>query len=187
MDFSSGTGRGRGRRRARGLQREVPQRWVQPFTTSGLRRAQGFVIEGIAVQLGNIRLQEIVQSRLNNMAAVPGPSASAGLPEAPNDVTETEEIIVKAQVLKLLECPVCYDTILRPILLCQNGHSVCNSCKKDLQFCPICKAPFTPVRNLLAEEIVSRCRIACKNKDSGCEVVLLGGLLSAHHSICEFG
>jgi len=44
---------------------------------------------------------------------------------------------------KLIECPVCYcemtkDNIELP--LC--GHSVCKSCKKQLQDCPICRRKY---------------------------------------------
>jgi len=120
------------------------------------------------------------------MAAEPGPSMATSAGESTGTGAELIGNIQIAKILELLECPVCFDVVLSPILLCENGHSVCSSCKENLATCPVCKDPFTTIRNLLAEEILSRCPVACKNKESGCQVILLGGELSAHHQICDF-
>ena len=39
------------------------------------------------------------------------------------------------------ECPVCFDYALPPIMQCQSGHIVCQSCRQKLTACPTCRGP----------------------------------------------
>ena len=39
------------------------------------------------------------------------------------------------------ECPVCFDYALPPIMQCQSGHIVCQSCRQKLATCPTCRGP----------------------------------------------
>ena len=39
------------------------------------------------------------------------------------------------------ECPVCFDYALPPIMQCQSGHIVCQSCRQKLTMCPTCRGP----------------------------------------------
>merc|ERR1719259_694263 len=52
-----------------------------------------------------------------------------------------------------LECPVCLKTIMDPpIFLCEKGHCLCNTCRKDIksrgQPCPECRGALTEARNV---------------------------------------
>ena len=55
--------------------------------------------------------------------------------------------------IRELECPVCFDFMVPPITMCENGHSICPKCKPKLQNCPSCKKPFLQVRNLALESL----------------------------------
>ncbi|KAJ4432539.1 hypothetical protein ANN_21162 [Periplaneta americana] len=43
------------------------------------------------------------------------------------------------ELLQGLECPVCFDYMVPPITLCENGHNICKICKPKLFECPTCK------------------------------------------------
>ena len=60
-------------------------------------------------------------------------------------------------VREILECPVCFETILSlPVYQCKNGHVICKQCIPKLKNCPICRDDSKPVRNLKIEEIVQK-------------------------------
>ncbi len=42
-------------------------------------------------------------------------------------------------LLRLFECPVCFDIITPPIGQCSNGHIVCNQCRDGIVHCPLCR------------------------------------------------
>jgi len=65
-----------------------------------------------------------------------------------NEVTAKE---VKDCILTHLKCPICLETIYRPLELCSNGHIACEKCILDLlaharnadeEKCPNCREPF---------------------------------------------
>jgi hypothetical protein len=66
-------------------------------------------------------------------------------------------------VRKELECPVCLEYMKPPISMCENGHSICSTCKPKLNKCPSCRRPFLPVRNLALESLSTM--LANKNTD----------------------
>ncbi|OXA46639.1 E3 ubiquitin-protein ligase SINAT2-like [Folsomia candida] len=85
---------------------------------------------------------------------------------------------------KLLECPVCYDVILPPIISCCRGHSCCETCRASVHKCPICRGEFSNVRNLFAEQFLEKCQFKCKH---GCTVCLPAKDLTTHYQTeCYF-
>jgi len=56
-------------------------------------------------------------------------------------------------LLQELECPVCFECMVPPITMCENGHSICPKCKPKLNNCPTCNKPFLQVRNLALESL----------------------------------
>jgi len=56
-------------------------------------------------------------------------------------------------LLQELECPVCFECMVPPITMCENGHSICPKCKPKLNNCPSCNKPFLQVRNLALESL----------------------------------
>jgi hypothetical protein len=65
----------------------------------------------------------------------------------------TEEII-----LKEIECPVCFEYMSAPIILCRRGHNLCDTCRKGISVCPICKEVFI-TKNLALEEIANKIKL----------------------------
>lgn len=45
------------------------------------------------------------------------------------------------ELASYFECPVCFDYALPPIMQCQSGHIVCQSCRQKLSMCPTCRGP----------------------------------------------
>jgi hypothetical protein len=87
-----------------------------------------------------------------------------------------------------LECPVCYETMLPPILQCSSGHPVCTLCRAKLKKCPTCRRKLGNIRNLLLEKLAAdqRVQLACSFAARGCSEQLRYGDLSAHQEVCRF-
>ncbi|KAF2881749.1 hypothetical protein ILUMI_24446 [Ignelater luminosus] len=73
------------------------------------------------------------------------------------------------EVLKGLECPVCLDYMRPPVKVCLSGHSICKYCRPKLNECPMCRRPFTTVRNLSLESISNKIHYKCMNANKECE------------------
>ena len=71
-------------------------------------------------------------------------------------------------LLKALECPVCFQLMVPPITQCKNGHNICHTCKPKLMNCPTCRGEFTDVRNKFTEQFSHSIEHPCKYKGSGC-------------------
>lgn len=76
---------------------------------------------------------------------------------------ENTPIDLDEDLRKELECPICYEYMMPPIWMCENGHSICSDCKPKLKNCPSCRRPFLTTRNLplesLSEMFVSKSTI----------------------------
>ncbi|XP_032833669.1 E3 ubiquitin-protein ligase SIAH1A-like [Petromyzon marinus] len=91
------------------------------------------------------------------------------------------------ELTALFECPVCFDYVLPPILQCQSGHLVCNSCRQKLSCCPTCRGPLSPsIRNLAMEKVASTVAFPCKYAPSGCALALHHSEKPEHEDQCEF-
>ena len=86
---------------------------------------------------------------------------------------------------KLFECPICTNFLQIPILMCENGHSICNDCKNLVHTCPECRAKWTPKRNLKLEQILGTITKPCRYKENGCTVVRNCSQLEDHERDCE--
>lgn len=71
---------------------------------------------------------------------------------------------------EVLECPVCYECLEPPILLCRNGHSICSKCRPRLNNCPICRRTILLTRNFALEAVAEQYLEKCGNYEVGCEV-----------------
>ncbi|CAH0553987.1 unnamed protein product [Brassicogethes aeneus] len=89
---------------------------------------------------------------------------------------------VDEHILKLLECPVCMETMRAPIYLCSNGHSVCFSCKEELEQCPTCKGWWANIRNYFMENFTKNIKYPCKYKKSGCNEIVIESQLGKHEA-----
>jgi hypothetical protein len=62
--------------------------------------------------------------------------------------TDTEH-----SLLSVLECPVCAVYIKLPIILCANGHKICEIYKQKVRQYPSCRQQFVNTRNLALDDL----------------------------------
>ena len=89
--------------------------------------------------------------------------------------------------LQELECPVCMEYMLPPITLCENGHSVCNTCRQKLHKCPVCKGQFMKIRNLILESLAGKVHYPCKFQEHGCQLTFQLEEITTHQQECLHG
>ncbi|PSN30314.1 hypothetical protein C0J52_27237 [Blattella germanica] len=86
--------------------------------------------------------------------------------------------------LESLKCPFCLEYKTKPITVCENGHSICNSCKPRFDKCPTCRGNFTPIRMLELEDFSDTITHPCKNRKNGCTVHVLVDFKEQHEKEC---
>ncbi|PNF16918.1 hypothetical protein B7P43_G04209 [Cryptotermes secundus] len=90
------------------------------------------------------------------------------------------------ELLKELECPVCLEYFRQPIILCTNGHSVCGKCTAQLEKCPLCRSDFLQARNRTLETVTSKLKVACRNREFGCNAAFTLVNITEHESKCQW-
>lgn len=91
------------------------------------------------------------------------------------------------ELASLFECPVCFDYVLPPIMQCQNGHLVCQTCLKMVQNCPTCRIQISNnIRNLQMEKLACNIQFPCKYSNSGCKMLLLYKDKCEHEESCLY-
>ncbi|XP_052800373.1 E3 ubiquitin-protein ligase SIAH1A-like [Mya arenaria] len=114
---------------------------------------------------------------------LPQPQASvtaAAVAAAGNATSSNQELA------SYFECPVCFDFALPPIMQCQSGHIVCQSCRQKLTMCPTCRGPLGNIRNLAMEKVAATVNFPCKYANNGCQTTLLHTEKPEHEETCEF-
>jgi len=106
-------------------------------------------------------------------------------PQSPRVILNCTGLEMETHLDKILECPVCFEVILPPILSCVEGHCWCESCHTALQRCPVCRGEILGVRNLLIEQFLEKCRFKCKFHSLGCSVILPGIFLHSIKLACQ--
>lgn len=88
-------------------------------------------------------------------------------------------------VLKTMECPVCLCYMTGNIILCDNGHSICQPCSVSLteQTCPTCRVSISSLRNYGLEEVAKNLSYPCKHES--CRKKLSSVDLRTHETICK--
>ena len=94
---------------------------------------------------------------------------------------------IKEDLLRALECPVCLCLMQAPIIMCSNGHSICETCKVKLENCPTCRSGFVNIRNKLAEDLSSSIVHPCKYQEAGCTKRFVFGQDEEHEKECRYG
>jgi len=92
------------------------------------------------------------------------------------------------ELLPLLECPVCFDLPLPPILTCYQGHIICANCCPKLvsKKCPLCQKGIGFGRNFFAEDFVNKSTMRCKYRSDGCNALFTGAEAKAHIPQCKY-
>ncbi|XP_050672238.1 nucleoprotein TPR-like isoform X2 [Leptidea sinapis] len=67
------------------------------------------------------------------------------------------------KLLRLLECPVCLEWMEAPLPQCERGHLLCRRCRARLPSCPLCRTPFSSVRNRAMEAVAELVRYPCRH------------------------
>ncbi|XP_069702474.1 probable E3 ubiquitin-protein ligase sinah [Periplaneta americana] len=75
---------------------------------------------------------------------------------------------VNESIMKLMECPVCYEPLIPPIHQCKNSHNVCEKCRKKMTVCPTCNEAYLNTRSVFVEHIAELLFYPCKNAEVGC-------------------
>ena len=60
----------------------------------------------------------------------------------PNSETEDDNSkrVKTSEINDFINCVVCNEIILPPILQCAKGHLICSECKKHCNTCPQCRS-----------------------------------------------
>lgn len=95
---------------------------------------------------------------------------------------------VFGELLKDLECPVCYEYMIPPITQCYNGHNICSriSCGRNLQQCPLCRGDICNVRNRAAENLSRKITHPCSYRQFGCMAQYVLHCQNVHEECCRF-
>ena len=76
-----------------------------------------------------------------------------------------------AHLLRELECVVCKEMMLRPYMICQEGHaSACLPCYGKLKACPLCRQKLLspPIRLVPLEGMAQDLLVPCPHTTDGC-------------------
>jgi len=96
-----------------------------------------------------------------------------------------DKVILTTNFTETLECPICYDYFTSPVILCPNGHSICNICGTTSKTCPVCRAQLSKTsRNIVLEKMLEQISVPCKFQ--GCQEVITLASRSAHYKVCPY-
>lgn len=90
-------------------------------------------------------------------------------------------------LLRKLECPVCLEYMIPPIMQCHQGHSFCQPCCKKITTCPICRSAISGARNFILEDITSNFQYPCKYRRYGCQFSATANNIQQHEATCING
>ena len=163
-------------------------------------RTQGFGVVIETSALGNVVWGDGNVFSGNKVAALGGmeaesdaapadaaPAVAATAAAAPQAATPTD-----AHLLRELECIVCKDIMLRPYIICHEGHaSACMPCYDKLKACPGCRGKLLaqpgPVRNLPLEGLAQDLFVPCPFTADGCPLnALRYAEAGAHVDKCDW-
>ncbi|XP_039845739.1 E3 ubiquitin-protein ligase SINAT5-like [Panicum virgatum] len=90
-------------------------------------------------------------------------------------------------VHELLECPVCTNSMFPPIHQCQNGHTLCSTCKARVHNrCPTCRQELGDIRCLALEKVAESLELPCKYYSLGCQEIFPYYSKIKHEAQCNF-
>eukprot|EP00938_MAST-03A_sp_MAST-3A-sp1_P005758 g5758.t1 len=90
------------------------------------------------------------------------------------------------KLYKLLECPICLDTMGPPIFQCREGHLICSPCREKIDKCPTCRIPLDNIRNRALENMVAKMVMPCPNRIYGCTMTPRFEDMARHQEVCQY-
>jgi len=93
---------------------------------------------------------------------------------------------LEQSLLRELECPVCMDYMVPPIMMCVNGHNVCDICRPKIPRCPTCRQEFLSGRNVALEHLARDVKYPCSYQKYGCEEFLVHDTVREHQHRCHY-
>ncbi|KAK9887857.1 hypothetical protein WA026_000165 [Henosepilachna vigintioctopunctata] len=91
---------------------------------------------------------------------------------------------------KVTECPICCETMQKPIIQCRAGHSMCLNCVSGLTSCPICRGEMSNTRNFNLEQLIESlektCKLKCGFTNKGCKFLLDPRQKAQHECECKY-
>lgn len=86
-----------------------------------------------------------------------------------------------------MECVICCELMLPPIVQCETGHTLCSRCANILKICPTCnQSVLTGIRNLAIEALSVYIKYPCRYVNDGCNAVLSSMVKIRHESHCIY-
>ena len=82
--------------------------------------------------------------------------------------------------LSRLECPVCTQYMRPSIMLCPNGHKICNMCKRKVLLCPLCRYSVLDTTNVALQKLARQLDSACTFQKKGCRDMYSLALIGEH-------
>lgn len=98
---------------------------------------------------------------------------------------DDENGLVDYELMKELECTVCFEYMLPPIYQCLTGHSLCLTCKTSVESCPTCREEFKNTQNFTLAQVINHLTYPCKNKR--CKFTTKAKDIRKHEATCIFG
>ena len=99
---------------------------------------------------------------------------------------QCERSDLEQSLLCELECPVCTEYMVPPIILCANGHNICDICRPRIPQCPNCRQQFLNTRNLALEKLARKVKYPCSYQKYGCEEVFVHDTVREHQHRCHY-
>jgi len=93
---------------------------------------------------------------------------------------------LEQSLLSQLECPVCTDYMVPPIILCENGHNICDICRPKIPVCPTCRHLFLNATNVALEKLARQVTYPCPYQKYGCEEVFVYDTIREHQHRCDY-
>ena len=98
---------------------------------------------------------------------------------------ECERSDLEQNLFSQLKCPVCMEYMVPPIILCVNGHNICDICRPKIPVCPTCRHPFLNATNVALEKLARKVKYPCPYQKYGCDEVFEHDKVREHQHRCR--
>ena len=99
---------------------------------------------------------------------------------------QCERSDLEKNLLSELECPVCMEYMVPPIILCVNGHNICDRCRPNIPKCPTCRQKFLSTRNVALEKLAREMKYPCSYQEYGCKEFFVYSTFREHQHRCHY-